>query len=67
MATIAEDDDLRELSVKGLRESLRVARLEVHGRRRAANLLKSTAASARAQENKERDHWKFKARDETQK
>ena len=52
VATIAEDDDLRELSVKGLRESLRVARLEVHGRRRVTNLLKSTAATARAQENK---------------
>ena len=34
VATIAEDDDLRELSVKNLRESLRVARLEVHDRRR---------------------------------
>ena len=44
--------NLRELSVKGLRESLRVARLEVHGRRRATNLLKSTATTARAQENK---------------
>ena len=30
VATVAEDDDLRELSVKNLRESLRVARLEVH-------------------------------------
>ena len=38
--------------MKGLRESLRVARLEVHGRRRATNLLKSTATTARAQENK---------------
>ena len=52
VATIAEDDDLRELSVTNLRESLRVARLEVHGRRRVRNLLKSTVTTARAQESK---------------
>ena len=40
VAKIAEDDDRRELSVTNLRESLRVARLEVHGRRRVKNLLK---------------------------
>ena len=52
VATVAEDDDLRELSVKNLRESLRVARLEVHGRRRVNNMLKSTVTTARAQESK---------------
>ena len=52
VATIAEDDDLRELSVTNLRGSLRVARLEVHGRRRVRNLLKSKVATARAQESK---------------
>ena len=51
VATIAEDDDLRELSVKNLRESQRVARLEVHGRRRVDNMLKSTVTTARAQES----------------
>ena len=57
VATIAEDDDLRELSVKSLRESPRVARLEAHGRRRVNTMLKSTVtvargSTARAQENK---------------
>ena len=52
VATIAEDDDLREHSVTNLRGSLRVARLEVHGRRRVRNLLKSTVTTARAQESK---------------
>ena len=52
VATIAEDGDLRELSVRNLRESLRVARLEVHGRRRVGNMLKSTVTTARAQESK---------------
>ena len=52
VATFAEDDDLRELSVKSLRESLRVVRLEVHGRHCVINMLKSTVTSARAQESK---------------
>ena len=46
VATIAEDGDLRELSVRNLRESLRVARFEVHGRRRVSNMLKSTVTTA---------------------
>ena len=50
VATIAEDGDLRELSVRNLRESLHMARLEVHGRRRVNNMLKSTVTTARAQE-----------------
>ena len=50
--TIAEDDDLRELSVSNLHASLRVARLEVYGRRRVDNMLKSTVTAARAQESK---------------
>ena len=37
VATIVEDDDSRELTVKNLRESLRVVRLEVHGRQRSNN------------------------------
>ena len=41
VATIAEDDDLREVSVSNLSESLRVARLEVHGRRRVDITCKS--------------------------
>ena len=53
VATIAEDGDLRGLSVSSnLRESLRVAWLEVHGRRRVDNMLQSTVTSARAQESK---------------
>ena len=48
--TIANDDDLRELSVINLRESLRVVRLEVHGRQRVNNMLKSSITTARAQE-----------------
>ena len=52
MATIAEDDDLRELTVKTLRESLCVVRLEVHGRQRCNNMLKAGVTTARAQERK---------------
>ena len=52
VATVAKDDDLRELSVSKLRESLRVIWLEVHGRRRVGNMLKSTVTTARAQESK---------------
>ena len=52
VATIAEDDDLRELSATNLHGSLRVARLEVHGRRRANNLMKSAVATAQAQDSK---------------
>ena len=49
VATIVEDDDLRELTVKTLRESLRVVRLEVHGRQRVNNMLKAGVTTARAQ------------------
>ena len=49
---IVEDDDLRELTVKTLRESLRVVRLEVHGRQRVSNMLKAGVTTARAQERK---------------
>ena len=35
-----------------LRDSLRVARLEIHGRQRVNNMLKSTITTARAQESK---------------
>ena len=49
---IAEDDDLRELTAKTLRESLRVVRLEVHGRQRVSNMLKAGVTTARAQERK---------------
>ena len=52
VATISEDDDLRELSVSNLRESLRVARLEVHGRRRVGDMPKLAVTAARAQESK---------------
>ena len=38
--------------MKNLRESLRVARLEVHGRRRVNNMLKSAVTTARAQKSK---------------
>ena len=41
VATVIEDDDLRELTLNTLRESLRVVRLEVHGRQRANSMLKS--------------------------
>ena len=44
------DDD--ELAVKNLRESLRVVRLEVHGRQRVSNMLKAGVRTARAQERK---------------
>ena len=52
VATIVEDDDLRERTVKTLRESLRVVRLEVHGRQRVNNMLKAGVTTARAQERK---------------
>ena len=52
VATIVEDNDLRELTVKTLRESLRVVRLEVHVRQRANNTLKAGVTTARAQERK---------------
>ena len=52
VATIVEDGDLRELTVKNLRESLRVVRLEVHDRQRANKMLKAGVTTARAQERK---------------
>ena len=52
VATIVEDDDLRELTVKTLRESLRVVRLDVHGRQRFHNMLKTGVPTARVQERK---------------
>ena len=52
VSTIANDDDLRAFSVSNLRESLRVVRLEVHGKRRVGNMLKSSVTRARAQESK---------------
>ena len=52
VATIADDDELRELTVSNLRESLRVVRLEVHGKRRVGNMLISSVSAARAQESK---------------
>ena len=52
VATIVEDDDSRELIVKNLRESLRVVRLEVHGRQRVSNMLKAGVTTAQAQERK---------------
>ena len=52
VATIADDDDLRGLAVSNLRESLRVVRLEVHGRHHASNMLKSGVTTARAQKSK---------------
>ena len=52
VATIAEDDGLRELAVNTLRESLRVVCLEVHDRQRTNNMLKSGVTTARAQESK---------------
>ena len=52
VATIAEDDDLRELTVKVFRESIRVVCLEVHGRQRSSNMPKAGVTSARAQERK---------------
>ena len=52
VATIVEDEDLRELTVKTLRESLRVVRIEVHGRQRASSMLKAGVTTARAQERK---------------
>ena len=46
VATIVEDDDLRELTIKNLRESLRVVRLEVHGKQRVNNMLKAGVTTA---------------------
>ncbi len=51
---VAEDAALRGLAVGNLRAARRVARPEVHGRRRVANLLKSTPTTARARESRRR-------------
>ena len=52
VSTIVQDEDSRELTVKNLRESLRVVRLEVHGRQRVSDIPKAGVTTARAQERK---------------
>jgi hypothetical protein len=52
VATIVDDDEPRELTVKNLRESLRVVRLEVHDRKHVSSMLKAGVTIARAQERK---------------